>query len=164
MPSSNTAARLYKPEVSRLPVNLSHKTWTTVDWRLLPLLKNSCTCRDMIEWLQQAACFNTIVLFKILRHRNSFSINSSTVTIIQCLRKCFIVEHHTQKNIWVIIEPLTISSRHWIVPRDASTISSERLSTRVWAFILKRIRQMLVLRFCFNHNIVFKINFGRCHL
>lgn len=33
-------------------------------------------------------------------------------------------------------ELLTISSRHWIVPRDASTISSDRLSTRVWAFVL----------------------------
>lgn len=31
---------------------------------------------------------------------------------------------------------LTISSRHWIVPKDASTISSDRLSTRVWAFVL----------------------------
>lgn len=43
MPSSNTAARLCKPDVSRLPVNLSHKTCTTVDWRLLALPKNSCT-------------------------------------------------------------------------------------------------------------------------
>lgn len=33
-------------------------------------------------------------------------------------------------------ESLTISSRHCIVPRDASTISSDRLSTRVWALLL----------------------------
>lgn len=44
-PSSNTAARRCKAAVSRLPVNLSHNTCTTVDWRWLPLPKNSCTWR-----------------------------------------------------------------------------------------------------------------------
>lgn len=43
MPSSSTAARLFRPDVSRLPVNLSHRTCTTVDCRLLLHPKNSCT-------------------------------------------------------------------------------------------------------------------------
>lgn len=66
IPSSNTAARLCKPEVSRLPVNLSHKTCTTVDWRLLLLPKNSCTWRNH----QQHVCkafffFNRVIKSKI---------------------------------------------------------------------------------------------------
>lgn len=46
MPSRRTAARLCRAELSCFPVNLSHSTWITLDCRLLPPLKNSCTCRD----------------------------------------------------------------------------------------------------------------------
>ena len=49
IPRSSTAARLCRLEVSRLPVNLSHRTCTTVDCRLLPPPKNSWTWNDMRE-------------------------------------------------------------------------------------------------------------------
>lgn len=39
-----------------------------------------------------------------------------------------------------IIQLLTISSKHWMVPSEASTINSDRLSTRVWALVLSRNR------------------------
>lgn len=62
MPSSNTAARLCKPVVSRFPVNLSHKTCTTVCCRLLPLLKNSCTYKYKFVWLQLQRCLISLIL------------------------------------------------------------------------------------------------------
>lgn len=66
MPSSNTAARLFRPEVSRLPVNLSHKTCTTVDWRALLLPKNSCTWRN-----HQKSCLRFIFLQGIYVQRTA---------------------------------------------------------------------------------------------
>lgn len=142
MPSSSTAARLFRPDVSRLPVNLSQRTCTTVDCRLLLLPKNSCTWTEPRQQRCRTSIHLIVYHFSALKCTEKYKIQQCILLLMIRTKSeapffcCLPWSRMNRKWCRSNKESLTISSRHCIVPRDASTISSDRLSTRVWAFVL----------------------------